>query len=84
MTDWQIMSETIGRSVEITNALEVLSIEFNRINIIKVLPVDVDPARFDDLNCTALELLSSILKYLRVAITYFKSSFQSNLASHLH
>lgn len=78
------MSEMIGRSGEIINALEMLSIEFDRINLIKTLPVDVDPGRFEDLQSAALGLLSSILMYLRVAHIYFKNSFQSKITSQSH
>jgi hypothetical protein len=83
LTPSQVAYEVTDRSREIEGAIKQLSNQVCRVRIITELPEDLDPAQLDDVHCAALELASSIVLYLGVAIQHFKRAFISELHNHI-
>lgn len=49
----------------------------NRIQLVRKIPVDMDDAQIDDLQCKALDLCRSVLEFLDLSIRTLKNSFAS-------
>jgi hypothetical protein len=79
LTPSQVAYEVTERSREIEGAIKQLSNQLLRVQIISRLPRDLDSTNLDDMHCAALDLASSIVQYLGVAIQHFRSAFMSEL-----
>lgn len=77
----QVAYDESGRSEEIDEVLNILLIAVHRVQLTANFPKDLPMAQLESVHCAALDLCSSVMEYLAIALKNLERSFICTLST---